>query len=110
MNFEIIPTDFFNRELKKLYKKHKSIKYDLSDLFQELEQNPKLGIALGNDCYKIRLAISSKGKGKSGGARVITYVVIKKSTLYLLALYDKSEKDNITDKEIKQLINQLNDL
>ena len=62
---------------------------------------------MGKDCFKVRLAISAKGKGKSGGARVITYVKIIKSMVYLLAIYDKSEKETISDSELKQLINLL---
>ncbi|MBW1619816.1 type II toxin-antitoxin system RelE/ParE family toxin, partial [Empedobacter falsenii] len=55
-------------------------------------------------CYKIRLAIKSKGKGKSGGARVITHLFIENETIYLLSLYDKSEQNSISDKEIKDLL------
>ncbi|MHC5354835.1 type II toxin-antitoxin system RelE/ParE family toxin [Myroides sp. LJL115] len=80
------------------------VKNDLSTLFQELGENPALGTTLGNNCYKIRLAIKAKGKGKSGGARVITYIFIDKETLYLLSLYDKGEQNSISDKEIKALL------
>ena len=63
---------------------------------------------LGNNCYKIRMAISSKNKGKSGGSRVITFVKISQTTVYLLSIYDKSEKENISDSELKELLNSLN--
>ena len=59
------------------------------------------GTPLGNNCYKIRLSITSKGKGKSGGARVITYVAVIKETIVLISIYDKSEQSAITDVEIK---------
>ncbi|MBS1496454.1 MAG: type II toxin-antitoxin system RelE/ParE family toxin, partial [Bacteroidetes bacterium] len=59
---------------------------------------------LGNNCYKIRLAIASKGKGKSGGARVITNFVIAEETVFLISIYDKSEKENLTDKELNELL------
>jgi hypothetical protein len=66
-----------------------------------LASNPRQGISLGNECYKIRLAIASKGKGKSGGARIITNIVISYGIVYLLTIYDKSEKENVSDKELK---------
>jgi hypothetical protein len=63
-----------------------------------------MGVSLGNNCYKIRLAISSKGKGKSGGARIITCVIVNDEEVYLAAIYDKSDRENITDKELEQII------
>lgn len=69
-----------------------------------LEQEPEQGTNLGNNCYKIRIAIASKGKGKSGGARVITNFVIDEATVYLISIYDKSEKENLTDKELDELL------
>lgn len=104
MNYNIVATPEFLKEAKKLGKKYHSLKNDLSALFQELGKNPALGTPLGNNCYKIRLAIKAKGKGKSGGARVITYIFIDKETLYLLSLYDKGERNSISDKEIKALL------
>ncbi|MEN5132112.1 type II toxin-antitoxin system RelE/ParE family toxin [Elizabethkingia anophelis] len=77
------------------------------ELLEVLIKNPDQGTALGNNFYKIRLAISSKGKGKSGGARLITYVKVHESTIYLTSIYDKSEKDNITDNELKQIFKLL---
>ena len=73
-------------------------------LFESIQQQPEQGVALGNNCYKIRLAIASKGKGKSGGARVITYVQITQTNVFLLSIYDKSEVDNISDKELLELL------
>ena len=65
------------------------------------------GTHIGNKCYKIRLAIKSKGKGKSGGARVITHIVVSNEEIYLLSIYDKADQDSITDKQILQLIKDL---
>ncbi len=106
MNFEIKLTDNFKKEAKKLLKKYPSLKKDLATLFDELAYNPAKGIPLGKQVFKIRLAISSKGKGKSGGARVITYVQIDEKTVLLFSIYDKSEKDSISDKEILALLNK----
>ncbi len=100
MSFKILPTPPFAKELKKLAKKYPSIKTDLANLASDLTADPHLGTALGNDCYKIRLAISSKNKGKSGGARVITFVRIFNETIYLLAIYDKADLSNISDQEL----------
>jgi len=84
MSYNIIAVPTFKKELKKFAKKYHSLKSDLAILFEILAENPTQGIALGNNCYKIRLAISSKGKGKSGGARLITNIVITDATVYLL--------------------------
>lgn len=73
----------------------------------ELQEEPRMGTPLGHDCYKIRMAISSKGKGKSGGARVITYVQIIKTNIFLLAIYDKGEIENISDGELKDRLKGL---
>ena len=73
-------------------------------LVENLEQYPEQGTALGDHCYKIRLAVASKGKGKSGGVRVITHFMIIKNTVFLLSIYDKSEKENLTDRELKELL------
>jgi hypothetical protein len=108
MNFEIIVTDPFERKFKRLYKKFKSLKSDLKKLIESLLETPEQGIPLGKDCYKIRLAITSKGKGKSGGARVITLVRIAKGKIFLLDIYDKSEQPDISDKELHRLISILN--
>lgn len=107
MSFDVIATEPFERKLKKLAKKYKSLKNDLATTFEKLATNPVLGKSLGKDCYKIRVAISSKGKGKSGGARLITYVRIVKETVYLLDIYDKSDQSTITDKELRLLIDLL---
>ncbi len=98
------PLVFFERQAKKLFKKYVSLKKDLLTLVQQLKEDPEQGTALGNNCYKVRLAIDSKGKGKSGGARIITYIVVSKKNVYLLSIYDKSEKENLSDKELKELL------
>ncbi|RUA31760.1 MAG: hypothetical protein DSY77_12555 [Bacteroidetes bacterium] len=107
MSYKVLTTSDFKSDSKKLIKKYKSLKEELLELIETLEENPNQGTPLGNDCYKIRLAIKSKGKGKSGGARVITCVKILDEFVYLLTIYSKSEKGNITDKELKELIKEL---
>ena len=108
MNFSVIPSDKFKREAKRLIKKFPSLKQELADLNATLEKAPKTGTALSGDTYKVRLAIKSKGKGKSGGARVITYVVTDNNEVSLLTIYDKSEFDNVDDKTLRTIIESLN--
>jgi hypothetical protein len=107
VSFDVIATEPFERKLKRLAKKYKSLATDLASVIDELIENPKLGTPIGNDCYKLRIAIASKGKGKSGGARMITYVRIVKQTVFLMDIYDKSEQANISDKELQLLIDIL---
>lgn len=108
MSFKVIATEPFARKLKRLAKKHKSLKEDLLPLVELLAEEPlSQGVSLGNDCFKIRLAITSKGRGKSGGARVITYVKVTKERVYLMDIYDKSEQASISDKELALLIELL---
>lgn len=109
MNFNIIVTEPFERKFKRLAKKYKSLTSDIAPVFDELTKNPTYGNPIGKNCYKIRIAISNKRKGKSGGARLITYVRIYKNTVFLMDIYDKSEQANISDKELKLLIDILAD-
>ena len=104
--FSVNPTRDFEREAKSLIKKYASLKQELVDLGEKLSANPTLGISLGRDCYKIKLGIKSKGKGKSGGARVITYIVTENKEVFLLTIYDKQVKSNITSKELDQLLKE----
>jgi hypothetical protein len=103
MSYNISSIPLFDKQAKRLAKKYPSLKKDLTELLESLADNPEQGTALGNSFYKIRLAIASKGKGKSGGARVITYVKITADTIFLTSIYDKSEKNTISDKELEQI-------
>ena len=106
MSYKIEASTSFDKELKRLSKRYASIKSDIVQLQSELEQNPFLGTPIGRQCYKIRLAIKSKGQGKSGGARVITCVLAVKETVVLLTIYDKSEKEDISEAVLKKLIEE----
>lgn len=108
MSFNVIPSDKFKKEAKRLIRKFPSLKAELRELSNILSENPETGKPLGNETYKIRLAIKSKGKGKSGGARVITYLVTENEEVYLLLIYDKSEYENVDDKILQQIIEGLN--
>lgn len=104
MSYKVLITPNFKKEFKRLAKKYSSLKMDLAGLVEELKENPTSGTHLGNSIYKIRLAISSNHKGKSAGARVITFVQIDEYTILLFSIYSKSDKSTITDKEIRDLI------
>jgi mRNA-degrading endonuclease RelE of RelBE toxin-antitoxin system len=91
MSYSIIPIEKFKKEAKRLVKKYPSLKKELIELSSILGENPTTGTSLGNNAYKIRIAIKSKGAGKSGGARIITYVIMENKEVYLLTIYDKSE-------------------
>ncbi len=78
-------------------------------MVNELKENPDMGTSIGNNCYKIRLSIASKGKGKSGGARIITHTIVTESTVYQLSIYDKSERETLTNKELLELLSYITD-
>ena len=103
MSYKVDTITLFDKQAKRLSRKYPSLKNDLSDLISILAREPTLGVALGNNFYKIRLAITAKAKGKSGGARVITYVKVMATTVYLSAIYDKSEISSLSDRELKSI-------
>lgn len=105
MKFEVVVTIPFEKQAKPLLKKYKSLKTDIAAIIKSLSEDPSQGTPIGSSCYKIRLKIVSKGKGKSGGGRIITYVKIISNTVYLVSIYDKSVKENLTDKELQTFIN-----
>ncbi len=85
------------------------------ELEKELLANPQMGTSLGNDCYKIRLAVKNKGKGKSGGVRVITHIIARLqmddannlTKLYMVYIYDKSEFETVSQKDISRMIKEI---
>jgi mRNA-degrading endonuclease RelE of RelBE toxin-antitoxin system len=109
MSYNVKSIEVFERQAKKLTKKYRSLKVEPRSLVQDLKINPELGIPIGKNCYKIRLAIKSKRKGKSGGSRIITNFVINNKSVYLLTIYDKSEKENLSDRELDELLQSLPD-
>jgi len=97
-------TTGFKKHAKSIGKKHRSLKADIATFIDSLEQDHLQGEPLGKDCYKVRMAITSKGKGKSGSSRVITCVKVVGQDVYLLFIYDKSDKETISDKELDKLL------
>jgi len=118
MKCNILATNSFSRVAKKLFKKYVSLKIELKELESQLIKNPRLGIKIHENIYKIRIAVKSKGKGKSGGLSVITFLTEIKNeqdldendqdiTVYLLTIYDKSNIENISEKELKNIIKEI---
>jgi len=104
MKFDVLTIKDFEKAAKRLISKYPSLKGEIGDLIEKLSVDPLIGSSLGSGCYKIRLAIKSKKAGKSRGARVISLVKIIDSEVYLLTIYDKSEKDDIRQKELNDLV------
>ena len=109
MNFDIISINFFDKQAKRIVKKYPSLKNELEKLKKQLSENPMFGTPIGNDCYKIRIGIASKNKGKSGGARIITHLYVAGEKIFLLSIYDKAEQQNISEAEIKNLLKLLSE-
>ena len=106
----IIYSAVFIKKAKIYRKKHQSLVEDLYSLEESLSKNPQQGNDLGGGLFKIRLAVKSKGKGKSGGFRVITYLVsnnLNGIVINMLTLYDKSEESSIDKKELQNIIKAL---
>ena len=109
VSFDYLPE--FERRAKLLAKKYKSFKNDYLSFLDELEKNPFGGESLGHHTYKARMAIASKGKGKRGGARVITYNLVQESEsevlVILMSIYDKNEINNVSDSYLRSLIQEI---
>jgi hypothetical protein len=100
MSFKVKTTSDFDRSVKQIAKKYKSFKQDLTFLIQELEQTPEMGVSLGNNLFKIRMPVTGSNKGKSGGARVITYVKVTNETVMLAQIYLKTDYDTVDEKAV----------
>ena len=105
MTIDFTPT--FRRELKRLVKKYPSVLKDITNLGEQVLENPTLGTSLGQNAYKIRLSITGKSGGKSGGGRVITCLKIEDDTIFFMSIFDKSEKSSLSDKELTELLKEI---
>lgn len=105
MVFDVLFSSSFKRELKRIAKKHKQILKDISQLSDDLSNDPKIGTDLGHNVYKIRLSITGTSRGKSGGARVITYVKLINKTVILAEIYLKNEHETA---DVESIIDRLN--
>lgn len=107
MNYTVKLYDTFKKQFKRLYKRYRSLEADTDLLIEGLLRNPYQGADLGRGLRKVRMTIAAKGKGKSGGARVITLLLVYNETeaeIGLLYIYDKSERESLTDSELTELL------
>lgn len=110
MSFNVNVTSDFAKAAKRLNKKYPSFKKDYADFLESIKKDPLQGVELYPGIRKIRLQIKSKGKGKSGGARVITFNVLVDNTsgdVYLLLLYDKEDASTVDVKVVRELIHEM---
>jgi len=107
MSYSIFTIPPFDKQLKRLAKKYPSLKSEYASLIELLEREPEQGTPLGNNCFKIRLSIASKGRGKRGGARIIMHVQVVQTSVFLLSIYDKSEQANISNKDLRELLSYI---
>lgn len=102
----------FRKSFKTLLKKYNSLKADFENLKDEIQENPNIGVALGDGLRKIRLNITSKSKDKSGGARVITYEIVMQidqddiTKIYFVDIYDKSQYETVNLAILKEIIKE----
>jgi len=106
MSYEVRVVDEFKKDVKKLFKKYRSIKTDILDLIEKLEEDYTIGIDLGSNLYKIRIKNSDIG-GKSGGYRVIYYTRLTNDRVYLLTIFSKTQKENIDVKSLKPIVDKI---
>jgi len=106
MSYEVRVVDEFKKDVKKLFKKYRSIKIDILDLIEKLEKDYTIGIDLGSNLYKIRVKNSDIG-GKSGGYRVIYYTRLTNDRVYLLTIFSKTQKENIDVKSLKPIVDKI---
>ena len=103
----IEPSPLFTRELKRLTKKFPSLRVELRQVLEDLSNDPHHGESMGGGFYKIRVPIASKGVGKRGGARLVTYVQIVDERIHLVSIYDKAELSNIEDATMKAFLKSI---
>lgn len=110
MNLELVPSDYFAAELKRLAKRYRGFADDYEAFLDNLKENPLQGTEIAPHIRKIRMPITAKGRGKSGGARVITYNAIvaeQEGKIYLLLIYDKADASSVKMNVVKQIVKDL---
>lgn len=104
MSYRVVPLESFKKDFKSLQKRYKNIKQDIKKLTKELQDNPKAGVHLTQNCYKIRVANSSIPTGKSGGFRTIYYHISNLEDIYLISIYSKTQKESISQDVLIELL------
>lgn len=109
-NITVSVSDDFARDAKRLAKKYRSFKNDYAEFLKSIKENPLQGDEITKNIRKIRMAIGSKGKGKSGGARVITFNIltdVQNGQVVLLLIYDKEDASTIKSNVVKQMVRDM---
>ncbi|MFZ2889802.1 type II toxin-antitoxin system RelE/ParE family toxin [Sulfuricurvum sp.] len=104
LGYEIQKTKLFEKLIDTLYKRFKNIESDIEAFGDDLDDVSKLGIHLGKNVYKVRIANSDKNKGKSSGYRLISYLKIEEGTLTYLYIYDKSDLESLSEKQLDKIV------
>ena len=110
MSLEVVRSDYFTSEFKRLSKRYRSLVADYEAFLESLKANPLQGTELAPGIRKIRMTVTAKGRGKSGGARVITFnalVTEQEGTIYLLLIYDKADTSNVKINVVKKIIQEM---
>ena len=110
MPYTVEVSSWFAKEAKRLNKKYPSFAQDLKSFRDSIVENPLQGVEIAPKIRKIRMQIKSKGRGKSGGARVITYTVLARENeegrLILLLIYDKENSSTIRPEVLNDILNE----
>ena len=106
MKLQVVEQKLYKKAFKKISKQYKNIQSDVDDFLDSIASKEDLGIELKSNVFKVRIKNSDKNRGKSAGYRLISYLAIVDSELHLLYIYDKSKLENLTEKEIDNLILQ----
>lgn len=93
-------------KFKALKKRYRNIQADIKPIFEDVENGLILGDQFpGMDAVVIKLRVknSDAQRGKSGGYRLI-YWVMSPKIIVMLDIYSKSNQENITVNEVRQII------
>jgi mRNA-degrading endonuclease RelE of RelBE toxin-antitoxin system len=110
MSYNVILTGSFKRSVKQLARRFRHVKDDVRGAVQVLLQSPTLGVTIPGSAgiRKLRVRNTDLAKGKSGGYRLLYWVQEQPTaTIYLLLLYSKSDRDDVTRQDLQQLLHDL---
>ena len=110
MSYELFTIPAFDKAVKRLKRKYPRIKVDLARLADELRDNPFAGVAIpgySHRLWKIRMASVDMQVGKRGGFRVIYALEQTNQACYLLFIYPKATKSDVTQSELEEVLLEL---
>jgi len=103
-------SQLFKRKVKPLSKKYHTLRESIDELGEALIKGPYLGESYGGNIYKVRLSDKSKGKGKSGGFRILYYLAIQQGNdtiIILITILNKGEINTIKKTDAEYLLTQV---